>query len=49
MGMDSLFDSILAAGIGYGWRVDAIILGGVLWSLAAGFGRLRPALVAIRN
>jgi hypothetical protein len=49
MSLDLLLDSLLAAGISYGWRLDAIVLGGLLWSMAAGYGRLRPALISVRH
>jgi len=37
----SLLDNLLAAGTLYGWRVDAIVLGGTLWLVAAGFNHVR--------
>ena len=39
--LHSLLDNLLAAGSMYGWRLDAIVLGGTLWVLAAGAAHLR--------
>lgn len=36
----SLVDNLVAAGNLYGWRIDAIVLAGLLWAIAAGSGRL---------
>jgi len=33
--LHSLFSNLATAGTVYGWRVDAILLGGLLWTLAA--------------
>ena len=33
--LHSLLDNLAAAGIAYGWRIDAIVLGGLVWALAA--------------
>lgn len=40
----SLLDNILAAGSLYGWRVDAIVLGTMLWLLTAGISHVRVSL-----
>ena len=39
--LHSLLDNLLTAGSLYGWRVDAIVLGGTLWLLTAGFTQIR--------
>lgn len=41
----SILDSILTAGTIYGWRLDAIMVGGLLWALASGYTRVRLAVV----
>jgi len=40
----SLLDSLAAAGTAYSWRIDAIVLGGLLWALAAGYTQLRTSI-----
>lgn len=40
----SILDSVLMAGTTYGWRIDAIAIGGLLWALASGYTRLRVAI-----
>jgi hypothetical protein len=42
--LHSLFENIAAAGTLYGWRIDAILLGSMLWALAAGSMQLRLAI-----
>jgi len=42
--LHSLFDSLAAAGTAYGWRIDAIVLGGVLWAFAAGYTQVRSSI-----
>jgi hypothetical protein len=42
--LHSLLDSLLAAGSLYSWRLDGLLLGGMLWVLAAGYTQLRTAL-----
>jgi len=37
----SFLEHAAAAGTLYGWRIDAILLGGMLWALAAGTMQLR--------
>jgi hypothetical protein len=39
--LHSLLDNLVAAGSLYGWRLDALLLGGMLWVLAAGCAQLR--------
>jgi hypothetical protein len=41
--LHSLLDNLTLAGTIYGWRIDAMLLGGLLWALAAGFGELRTS------
>jgi hypothetical protein len=41
--LHSLLENAAAAGSLYGWRMDAILLGSVLWALAAGSAQLRLA------
>jgi hypothetical protein len=40
----SLLEHSAAAGTLYGWRIDAILLGSMLWALAAGSMQLRLAI-----
>jgi hypothetical protein len=42
--LHSLLDNLAAAGTVYGWRIDAILLGGLVWALAAGFAQLRTSI-----
>jgi hypothetical protein len=42
--LHSLIDNLLAAGSLYGWRVDAIVLGGTLWLLTLGVTQIRLSL-----
>ena len=42
--LHSLIDNIVAAGTLYGWRMDAVLLGGVVWALAAASAQLRLAI-----
>lgn len=42
--MHSLLNGLVAAGSLYGWRVDALLLGGVLWAATAGYSQLRFAI-----
>ena len=46
--LHSLLDNLAAAGIAYGWRIDAIVLGGLVWALAAGYGQVRTAIALAR-
>ena len=41
--LHSLFENIATAGTLHGWRIDAILLGSMLWALAAGSMQLRLA------
>ena len=38
--LHSLLDNLVAAGVSYGWRLDALLLGAMLWVLAAGSAQL---------
>ena len=40
----SILDSIVTAGTIYGWRLDAIAVGGLLWALASGYTKVRLAV-----
>jgi hypothetical protein len=42
--LHSLAQNALAAGVIYGWRIDAIIMGGLLWALLASYTQLRAAI-----
>ena len=42
--LHSLFENIATAGTLYGWRIDAILLGSMLWALAASSVQLRLAI-----
>jgi hypothetical protein len=42
--LHSLLDNLLAAGSLYGWRVDAIVLGAILWLLTTGSSHVRLSL-----
>lgn len=41
--LHSLIENLTAAGNLYGWRVDAIVLGGLLWIFSASLAELRAA------
>jgi hypothetical protein len=41
--LHTLLDNLLAAGSLYGWRLDAVLLGGLLWVLATACAQLRAA------
>ena len=41
--LHSLLDSMITAGSIYGWRLDAILLGSILWALGTGYTQLRTA------
>jgi len=41
--LHSLLDNLIAAGSLYGWRLDAILLGSVLWAVSASYTQLRVA------
>jgi hypothetical protein len=42
--LHSVLENALAAGSLYGWRMDAILLGSMLWALTAGCAQLRLAI-----
>ncbi|HVS06043.1 MAG TPA: hypothetical protein VHK65_07730 [Candidatus Dormibacteraeota bacterium] len=42
--LHSLLDNLTAAGSLYGWRIDAMVLGGLLWALAVGYGQVRTTI-----
>ena len=42
--LHSLLEHAAAAGTHYGWRIDAILLGSMLWALTAGPARVRLAI-----
>jgi hypothetical protein len=39
--LHSLLENAAAAGSLYGWRMDAMLLGSMLWALTAGSAHLR--------
>jgi len=42
--LHSLLEHVATAGSLYGWRMDAILLGSMLWALTAGSTPLRLAI-----
>jgi hypothetical protein len=42
--LHSILDSLAAAGSIYGWRIDAMVLGGLLWALAVGYSQVRTTI-----
>jgi hypothetical protein len=42
--LHSLLDNLASAGSIYGWRIDAMVLGGLLWAVAAGYGQVRTSI-----
>jgi hypothetical protein len=42
--LHSLLDNLAVAGMIYGWRIDAMLLGGLLWAMAAGYGQVRTSI-----
>jgi hypothetical protein len=42
--LHSLLENAAAAGSLYGWRMDAIVLGSMLWALTVGSAHLRLAI-----
>ena len=42
--LHSLLDNLAAAGTVYGWRIDAIVLGGLIWALASGYAQVRTSI-----
>ncbi len=41
--LHSLYENLTAAGIIYGWRLDAVVISGLLWTVALGARQLRTA------
>jgi hypothetical protein len=41
--LHSLLQNLTAAGNLYGWRVEAILLGGLVWVFSTGLAELRSA------
>src|SRR6267378_4005676 len=42
--LHSLLENLTAAGSLYGWRIDAMVLGGLLWALATSYGQVRATI-----
>jgi hypothetical protein len=42
--LHSLLDNLAVAGTIYGWRIDAMLLGGLLWAVAASYGQVRTSI-----
>jgi hypothetical protein len=42
--LHSLLNNMVAAGSVYGWRFDAMVLGGLFWALAVGYGQVRASI-----
>jgi hypothetical protein len=42
--LHSLLDNLVVAGIAYGWRIDAIVLGALLWALTISYTQVRTAI-----
>ena len=40
----SLADNLVSVAIMSGWRIDAILMGGVLWALMSAYTQLKTAL-----
>ena len=40
----TLFEHLSTAGNVYGWRIDAIVIGGILWVVASSFEQARSVL-----
>jgi hypothetical protein len=41
--LHSLLDNMITAGSTYGWRLDAILLGSILWAISTSYMQLRVA------
>jgi hypothetical protein len=41
--LHSLLDNMITAGSIYGWRLDAILLGSILWAISTSYMQLRVA------
>jgi hypothetical protein len=39
----SLLDHMISAGSIYGWRLDAMLLGSILWAISTSYMQLRVA------
>ena len=42
--LHSLLDNLVVAGIAYSWRIDAIVLGVLLWALTVSYTQVRAAI-----
>jgi hypothetical protein len=42
--LHSLLDNLAAAGSIYGWRFDAMALGGLLWALTVSYTQVRASI-----
>jgi hypothetical protein len=42
--LHSLLDNLVAAGIVYGWRFDAMVLGGLLWAMTVSYSQVRASI-----
>jgi hypothetical protein len=42
--LHSLLDNLVVAGIAYGWRIDAIVLGALLWALTVSYTQVRTTI-----
>ena len=42
--LHSLLDNLVVAGIAYSWRIDAIVLGALLWALTVSYTQVRTAI-----
>jgi hypothetical protein len=42
--LHSPLDNLAVAGMIYGWRIDAMLLGGLLWAMAAGYSQVRTSI-----
>ena len=40
----TLLDNVAATGNSYGWRLDAILLGGLFWALTAALSQVRSVV-----
>lgn len=41
--LHSLLDNMITAGSIYGWRLDAMLLGSILWAISTSYVQLRVA------
>jgi hypothetical protein len=42
--LHSLAENAIVTGLIYGWRIDAIIMGGLLWAILASYNQLRTPI-----